>query len=627
VAADDAPLSPAADFPSTTAEQWRASVDAVLGRGKDLTPDRLDRLFARVLTTPTDDGLVLQPLYTAASATTLPESLPGQQPFVRAASAAGPQPVGWDVRARVAATDADANAVVRDELTHGATSVWLDLRGLPVAADTLDGLLAGVHLEMVPLVLQADDPGATARAVQALWARRDLAPADVRGCLGFDPLGRAALAGSTAAVDTELAQAVQAAAEMAAGGRAVRALVADATPYHDAGASEADEVAVALATGVGYVRALVDAGLDVDTALAQVEFRLAATDVQFPTIAKLRAARRAWARVAQVWGGGERAGAAWQHAVTSRAMLTRHDVWTNLLRGTVAAFAAGVGGADAVTVLPHDQRCQPAAGHGDLARRLARNTQTILVEESHLGRVIDPAGGSWFVEDLTRALAQRAWERFGQIEAAGGMAAALDSGLVAGWLEHTRAARTERVARRSQPITGVSEFPTLDEEVPPEPEPQVKPGGAALRLHPYAEPFERLRDRAAALGEPTVFLAALGPLAEHTARATFTTNLFAAGGIRAVDAGTVSAADVAAAFAASGARLACVVGSNDRYAAEAVEVAGALAAAQPSRLYLAGDPGELRADLDAAGVDDYVVAGGDAVALLAAALDAVEVAR
>lgn len=625
VAADDAPLSLASEFPPTTAEQWRSSVDAVLARGKDLTPERLARLFSTVLTTPTDDGLVLQPLYTAATSAAPPPSLPGQHPFVRAATAAGPLPSGWDVRARVGAADPDPNAAVRDELANGATSVWLDLRGTTVTPGSLADLLAGVHLEMVALVLQADDPATATAALAEVWADRGLPLTDARGCLGFDPLGTAAVAGTTGPVADGLAAAVRAAGTVAGSGGAVRALLADATPYHDAGASEADEVAIALATGVAYVRALVEAGLDVDTAFAQVEFRLAATDAQFPTVAKLRAARLAWARVAQAWGASEQAGAMRQHAVTSRAMLTRHDVWVNLLRSTVAVFAAGVGGADAVTALPHDTRLQQGHAPTDLARRLARNTQTILVEESHLGRVIDPAGGSWFVEDLTVGLAQRAWARFQQVEAAGGMAAALGSGLVAGWLEQTRAARAARVAHRTQPITGVSEFPLLDEQVPAAADAPAPSGG--LRLHPYAEPFEGLRDRADALAGPSVFVAALGPLAEHTARATFATNLFAAGGIRAVDAGTVTAADVAAAFTASGAGLACIVGSNDRYAAEAVEVARALAAAQPSRLYLAGDPGDLRADLDAAGVDDYVVLGGDAVALLDAALAALEVAR
>jgi methylmalonyl-CoA mutase len=626
VPVDDAPLALAAEFPTVTEQRWRASVDAVLTRGKDVPPERLERLFEKVLTTRTDDGIVLRPLYTASPAGT--DSLPGQSPFVRSGRPQGPLPNGWDVRARVSGHDPDPAVTVLAELRNGATSVWLDLPDEAVDVDGLDAMLAGVHLEMVPLVLSGADPVAAADALRALWERRGLTLAEVAGCLGFDPLGAAARSGSVAGVPDGLAAAAEAARRVA--GSDVRVLVVDATVYHDAGASQADEVALALATGVEYVAALTAAGLEVDEAFRAVEFRLAATDVQFPTMATLRASRRAWARVAQVWGASEPVGAQRQHAVTSRAMLTRHDVWVNLLRTTVACFAAGLGGADAVTVLPHDARLKTDHGPDDLARRLARNVSAILVEESHLARVVDPAGGSWFVEHLTEALAHRAWERFQQLQAAGGMTAAIDAGLVRSWLEDARRQREARVARRVAPITGVSEFPLLDEQVPPPvDEPASAPGadGPGLRLHPYAEPFEHLRDRAAALGSPTVFLATLGPLAEHTARASFCTNLFAAGGVRAVDAGTVTAQDVAAAFAASGARLACVVGSNERYASEAVEVARALAAQAPARLYLAGDPGGLSDDLGAAGVQGYVVLGEDAVALLDDALAALEGTR
>jgi methylmalonyl-CoA mutase len=307
-------------------------------------------------------------------------------------------------------------------------------------------------------------------------------------------------------------------------------------------------------------------------------------------------------------------------------MLTRYDPWVNLLRTTVAGFAAGLGGADAVTVLPHDLLLRPA--DADLGRRLARNVQTILLEESHLGRVIDPAGGAWFVERHTADLAERAWERFQQIEAAGGMPSAWHSGLVPGWIDDAVAARRERVAHRRQPVTGVSEFPHPSDVAPPPAPQQV----TALPLRPWAAPVEALRDRVAAhealTGHPPrVFLAPLGPLAEYTTRAGFTSNLFAAGGVGVLDPGTVTAADVGAAFAASGASLACIVGSNERYAAEAVDVAEALAAARPAGLYLAGDPGDLREALDAAGVHAYVVAGGDAVDLLEQALSAAGVAR
>lgn len=612
-------LSLSLDVPETTVAAWRASVDTVLARGRgELDQDQLDRLFAKVLTTTTDDGIVLQPLYTADDAGP-PAGLPGQSPFVRSSTAAGSVPSGWDVRQRVDAGHPDANDRALDELANGATSLWLRLPGGTDAA-ALDAVLAGVYLELVPIVLEATDPDAAAPALRALWTQRGLQPTEVRAVLGFDPLGRLAATGDAGLVEPQMQAAVDEAGRAAADYPGVRALVVDSTPYHAAGATEADELAISLATGVAYLRALTDAGLSVPQSLGQLEFRCSATDNQFLTLARLRAARRLWARVAEVCGEPQ-AGAQRQHAVTSPAMLTRYDPWVNLLRTTVACFAAGLGGADAVTVEAYDV----VSGATGLGRRLARNTQTILLEESHLGAVIDPAGGSWFVEALTDELARAAWARFQQIEEAGGMRAAWDAGLVRSWVDDAHDRRADRVAHRRQPVTGVSEFPLLPETVPPEAGPA--PGAGGLPVRRWAEPFERLRDRAARHREttgapPRVFLATLGPLAEHNARASFCTNLFAAGGMEAGSAGTVTADDVAGVFATSGARLACIVGSNDRYAAEAVPVAAALAAAGPAALYLAGDPGDLRDALAGAGVAEYVVAGGDAVALLGRALDA-----
>lgn len=624
--------------PPATEEQWRSSVHSVLARRRgELDADELARLFQKVLTTATDDGIVLQPLYRVGDC---PDDvgLPGQAPFVRGGRAAGANPSGWDIRQPVTLSSdaAVANLAALGELANGATSLWLDLDGQAPSVDLLDAVLAGVHLDLVALAI-APGPAATeaAAAMVELWHRRETSAAQARGTLGFDPLGRFAASGGVEDAEIGLAAAAQVARDVHESFPSVATLVADGSLYHDAGASDADEVALALATSTAYLRTLVTAGLDVDTALAQVEVRLSATDDQFPTIAKLRAARRVFARVAEVAGASPNAAAQRQHVVSSRAMLTRYDPWVNLLRTTVAGFAAGVGGADAVTIHPHDLLLRPA-NSGDaetaLTTRLARNVQTILVEESHLARVIDPAGGSWFVESLTDDLARRAWQRFTEIEAAGGMAAALADGLPQAWLESTRASRNKRVAHRQAPITGVSEFPNLDDSAPPVPEESRGPTPfPAVTPHVYAEQFERLRDRAAAQAQagsaPTVFLASLGPLAEHTARASFATNLFAAGGIPAVNPGTVTADTVAEQFAASGAALACICGSDSRYADEAVAVARALSAAGPARLYLAGKPGDLREPLEAAGVEEYVVAGGDAVDLLDRALTTAGVQR
>lgn len=616
-----------------TAQQWRAAVSTVLARRRgDLTDDQLDELFAKVLTTTTDDGIVLQPLYGPGDAPVRDE-LPGQAPFVRGGTASGPVPHGWDIRQRVVATpDAAAtNRAVLDELANGASSTWLDLDGQAPGVDLLDELLAGVRLEMVAVALDAG-PAATeaATALLDLYERRGLTGDDARANLGFDPIGRFAASGGVEDAEIGLASAADAATAVTARFPRAAALVADGTGYHDAGASEADEVALALATSTAYLRTLVTAGLTVDEALAQVDVRLAATDNQFLTMAKLRAARAVFARVAEVAGATSTAPAQRQHAVTSRAMLTRYDPWVNLLRTTVAGFAAGVAGADAVTVHPHDlllRREGTANEQTALSARLARNVSTILIMESHLARVLDPAAGSWFVERLTDDLAARAWSRFQQVESAGGIVAALEAGLPQRWLDDTRKRRAHRIAHRRQPVTGVSEFPNLADTAPPTDDATSGPTPfPAVVAHSYAEDFERLRDRAAAHEQatgapPAVFLATLGPLAEHTARATFTANLFAAGGIAAVAPGTVTVDSVTEAFRASGAALACICGADARYGEEAVGVAEALAAARPARLYLAGNPGDLRSALDEAGVDEYVVAGGDAVDVLTRALD------
>jgi methylmalonyl-CoA mutase len=331
------------------------------------------------------------------------------------------------------------------------------------------------------------------------------------------------------------------------------------------------------------------------------------------TIAKLRAARRLWARVAEVSGVDE---PQVQHAVTSSAMMTRRDPWVNMLRTTVATLAAGLGGADSVTVQPFDA----AIGLPDeFARRIARNTQNLLLEESHLGEVIDPAAGSWYVEKLTDELAAHAWSWFREIERAGGLPVAEQ--LVADRIAETWAKRSARLADRSDPITGVSEFPNLGEKpVVREPAPELPTGG--LPRVRYAQAFEELRDLADAQPErPQVFLATLGPVAAHTARATFAANLFNAGGFATPNAGpTKTPEDVAEKFKASGARIAIICGSDTSYADQAVPTEEALRAAGAERVLLAGKKTE-------ANVDGYVYLGCPALEILNSTFDFLGVER
>lgn len=610
-------LSLAAEFPDPAHEQWQTLVEGVLRKsGKDVSGSAAEE----ALSTTVEDGLITRPLYTSRD--DAPDSgLPGFAPFTRGSSPHGSTAGGWGVRQRHASTDPlRLNEALLGDLENGATSLWLTVGGaggVPVSG--LARALEGVHLDLAPLVLDAgDELDAAASELLRIHAERGVPSDAVRGNLGADPLGQAARGGDEA----DLTSAVHWAKRCAAGFPGLRALTVDALPYHGAGGSAAQELGSSLATGVAYLRALTDAGLGVEEACAQLEFRYAATADQFLTIAKLRAARRLWARVAQVCGAPE-AGAQRQHAVTSPVMMTRRDPWVNMLRTTLACLGAGVGGADAVTVLPFDH----ALGLPDaFARRIARNTSTILLEESHLARVIDPAGGSWYVERLTDELADAAWAFFQEIERAGGQAAALSSGLVTERIAATWAARSKDLARRKEPITGVSEFPQLAERaVEREPVPPAAARGG-LPVVRRDEAFEALRARSdaylATTGDrPRVFLAALGPAAAHTARASFAANLFRAGGIETVhEPVQVDASSAGAALTAAGTDVVCLCSSDALYAEQAGDVAQALVAAGARRVYLAGRPGTYPA------VDEYVFAGCDVVAVLSSVLDRMGVA-
>ena len=374
-------------------------------------------------------------------------------------------------------------------------------------------------------------------------------------------------------------------------------MIVDATALHDLGASDAQELGYSLAVGATYLRTLTEAGIGIDDALGLIEFRYAATAEQFPTVAKLRAARRLWARVAELSGASPEAAGQRQHAVTSRPMMSAYDPWVNMLRTTVAAFAAGVGGADAVTVLPFDA----ALGAPDaFARRIARNTSSLLVSESHVAKVADPAGGSYAVERLTADLAEAGWGELGRIEEAGGIDAALADGSLRARVDEVVARRDDQVAHRTRPLTGLSEFPNLGETLPPR---TKLPETDAVRR--YGAAYEALRDDPAAR---PVFLATMGTVAAHTARATLASNLFAAGGVSVEAAGaTDGVAAVVAAYA--GQPVVCLAGTDAAYAEWGADLVAALREAGARRVILAGKPKDIE-------VDDSCAVGVDALAFL-----------
>ena len=553
---------------------WEKSAAAVLRKSGRIAEHQADGIVWEKLARRTLDGIAISPLGTPELVTDLVTS-------------GRPTRVGsWDVRASYAETDgAAARGAILGDLENGVTSVWLELgaHALPVAE--LASALEGVLLDVAPVVLDAPKDALAAAEAFATLARGTVLAAGTN--LGADPIG-AHIRGHGDVDMSVVAPVAALATELGC-----RALVADGSALHDRGASDVQELGYTLAVATSYLRFLVGAGYTVDDAANLIEIRLAATDEQFPTIAKLRAVRRLWARVLEVSGAERRESAV--HAVTSRPMMTKYDPWVNMLRTCVAAFAAGVGGADAVTVLPFDSELGlPDA----FSRRIARNTSSLLIDESHVAKVTDPAGGSFMVEKLTDDLAVVAWAEFGQLDVPGGLSES--GGALRERVAAISAEREAQVAKRKRPITGISEFPHLHETLPERrPYAEGRPTVTA-----YAQAFEELRDAPAA--EP-VFLATMGTVAAHTARATFASNLFAAGGIDVVNEGRHD--DVEAVLAHyRGERVVCLAGNDAAYAEWGGALAEALRAGGATRVIVAGKPMD--------GCDDNCAMGVDALDFL-----------
>jgi methylmalonyl-CoA mutase len=672
-------------FGRPSMDDWRKIAEASL-KGKPLEK----------LTVRTHEGIEVPPLASAGDVSADP-GYPGQQPFVRGRTAFGPGPEGWEVCQRLGHPDPEVAARwAAEDLERGAGSMWVVFDRITRAADDStdggqgDGVRVSNLSDLAPFFDHADlaatpvhlAPGgafAPLAAILVAAARaHDISPGQLHGSLDADPIGALATDGFLfAGLDGSMALLADLVAWTDRHAPGLRAITVSTLPYNLAGATAVQELAFALATAVDTLRSLSDHGIPPQTACRHVGFRHGMGRDLFMDTAKLRATRRLWARAVDLCGVDEHGRGAPIHAVASPRVLTTRDPWVNILRTTVGAFAASVGGADILTVLPFDA----AIGQPDeLARRLAANAQTILREESHLGRVIDPGGGSWYLEKLTNELAEAAWAGFQAIEAAGGMAAALLDGSIATELDRSRSERERALATGHDPITGVSSYPNLGESPVDRPVDPVPPdagssgegpaaelarlftaaneiGGdgsviefaieaatagatvaqlaAALRAtrqpvaadplpaHRDAEIFERLRDASDLRLEdegcrPRIFLANMGAIPAHKPRATFAVNFFEAGGIETIgNDGFATADEAAGAFAVSQTEMAVICSSDSLYPEVVPELARALVERGARTVLLAGRPGEYERSWRDAGVTGFIYAGCDQYRMLA----------
>lgn len=600
-------LNLAREFEEASREKWRALVDDLL-KGAD---------FDKKLVWKSHDGLSVQPLYDEPVAAPIPASTNA----------------GWKSLQRMDIPDLSrANAQALEDLNGGASGLVLvtpesiSANGFGVSAnsvDELEQLFHNVYLEMIPLRLDAGWAGRTAAlSLLELYDQRSVELAEADICLGLDPLGALAFTGQMRAAGDVQAATGEMMNALIARNFGGTAFVGDGRVYHNAGASEAQELAFALSTALVYLRWMEAQGIALDAACEATGMVLAVDADMFMSSAKLRAARLVWARLQNAMGVRETPLAL--HTETSWRMLTCKDAHVNMLRATAATFAAAIAGVDSLTVHPFTS----ALGLPDaFARRMARNVQTILTEESHLGHVQDPGAGSGFMDQTALDLAVKAWEIFQEIESHGGMLDALTNEHVAGIITPVRAAREHNLATRREPITGVSEFPNLGElpvdvlaDSPNSPSLPDGPGEVCKPLPQtrLAEGYEVLRDASDKYladkgSRPAIFMANMGRVADFTARATWAGNVFEAGGIEALRNEGFETPDAAAeAFAQSGASLAIICSSDAVYEELAAATAMALKTSGASHVYLAGKRND-------ESVDTYVYMGCDMIELLSQA--------
>ena len=680
-----------APWPDATRAAWRAAVEH----------DLKGAPFEKRLVSKTYEGLEIQPLYTREEWDNTDDSsgIPGVPPFVRGATTLGGAMGGWCIHEERAETDPHTlNIAILDDLTHGTDAIDIRLgdahnRGAAIlSVDDLDRALEGVHLGMVTVgFVPGSSYAETAALARALWDRRGEDPSAARIAFNADPIAELARTGTLPApVGTMLRRLGSLAKWTDAALPNATAVRVSSAPSHDANATAAQDLACAITTGIAYMRAMEAAGLPPVRAARQIVFQFSLSTNIFLAIAKIRTARRLWDAVLGACGVGSSGRVMRIETRTARRSLTHRDPWVNMLRNTAACFAGAVAGADSILSAPFDD---PLGLPDPLARRIARNTQTILAHESSLQRVIDPAGGSYYLERLTDDLAQAAWDTIRRIEHAGGMPAALQGGPLRGWIADAYAERLRNIAKRKDAVTGVSEFPMVHEHRPvrepvdtarvyrdalerlasrpSDPErdraleelerarseaigmdqsgmDQIVRASAAgasipelgeainrgltpetsvpLAPHPYAEPFEAMRDASDSFEaqrghRPAIALIAVGPPAEHTARVNFTTGFFEAGGFEVHTSPVVQDTQAAAdAFAALHAEhrvdIAAICAADPRYAEVVPDLAPRRHDAGARTVVLAGRPGEDEQIFRDAGVDRFVFLGCDVVKTL-----------
>lgn len=678
------------EFPYPTYEEWRQAAEKTL-KGAP---------FEKRLVTKTYEGIDLQPLYRQEDVADLPfiDSLPGFPPYVRSANVSGYRVSSWEVAQELPyGTPEEFNEATRLCLQRGQTAVTLvldqaSLSGVDAdqaqagevgimgtSISTLGDLakaLEGIDLDQTPVFVQAGAVAFPFAAALVAVARQQGASATkLRGCVGMDPLSTLAHRGTLA---RSLERTYDMMAQLTAWAREraphLRTIAVQGQPYHDGGGSAVQELAFVIATAVEYVREMLARGLSIDDVAPRMLFSFSIGSNFFMEIAKLRAARLVWAKVARAFGGNDESQKLIMHVRTSAYNKTVYDPYVNMLRTTTEAFAGVLGGSNSMHVAAFDEIKQPP---DEFSRRIARNTHIILDQECNLSKVIDPAGGSWYVESLTDSLAKESWKLFQEVERRGGMFKALQAGFPQQEVAKIADQRAKSIATRKDIFVGTNMYANLKEKpledrqvdaaaIQRERAAQVeqyrsgvdeakrqaaleklaatrnylfeatveavlagvtlgeltgilragdadRPAVEPVRIHRATEMFESLRAASDAYlartgTRPRVFLANMGPVAQHKARADFATGFMEVGGFEVMtNLGFPNVDEAARAAIESGAPVVVICSTDDTYPELVPPLTSQIKAARPDTVVvLAGYPADQIEAHKQAGVDEFI---------------------
>lgn len=594
-------------FPPVSTEKWEQVIAADL-KGAD---------YEKKLIWKTDEGFNVRPYYRAEDLEGISFLKPdaGEFPYVRGTKANN----NWLIHETIEVADAKAeNAKAKELLMRGAESIGFAIDNKEFGASDLDALLNGIHMEAIELVFS----GCAARKTAGLFIDKVTAegkkPEDVKASFVIDPiLGRFSKQGSLCKNAMGNIAGLIGKAEKYP---KIKLVGVNGALFHNSGSTIVQELAFTLAAGHEYIVRLMNEGLTIDQVAPRLRFSMAVSSNYFMEIAKFRAARMLWANIMEAYKPEKCCSLKmFSHAETSRWNMTVYDPYVNMLRGTTEAMSASIAGVHSLEVLPFDAAFEKA---GEFSSRIARNTQVLLKEESHFDQVADASGGSYYIENLTKSIADNAWALFKQVEEKGGYVAAFEAGFIQDMIEKAAAKKDMNIATRRQILLGTNQYPNFNEVIDPKvpaavaqrggekascscSSAEAEPGIKVLRPYRGGMAFEEMRMKVDRSGkEPKAFMLTVGSLAFARARAQFACNFFACAGIRVQDNTYFQSVDegVKAAIAAK-AEIVVICASDDDYATlapEAYEKLGGKAI-----FVVAGAPASAP-ELEAKGIDHFI---------------------